>query len=73
MLIFIYKSDYCLCNLKEKAEQKAPKRPKSAFILFCETLDRGDALRQDFLRGAAAKWKQIAEQDKKVIKPRIIF
>ncbi|RNA38568.1 transcription factor mitochondrial [Brachionus plicatilis] len=49
---------------KEKIKQNAPKRPKGAFILYCDSLDRGDAHVKDFLRGAAAKWKQMAEQDR---------
>ncbi|CAF0811465.1 unnamed protein product [Brachionus calyciflorus] len=51
---------------KEKNKLNAPKRPKGAFFLYCDTLDKGDAPIQQFTRGASEKWKLLAQQDKDV-------
>ncbi|CAF0812106.1 unnamed protein product [Didymodactylos carnosus] len=40
------------------------KRPRSAFSLYLHTLERGDADLGSFTKGAAQKWRQMAEQDK---------
>lgn len=50
---------------KERRLLKEPKRPVNAFSLYLETLDRGEASATEFIKGAASKWRQIAEDDKK--------
>lgn len=49
---------------REKALLKRPKKPQSAFFLYTQTLDRGEAPVTQFVKGASQKWKALPTQDK---------
>jgi hypothetical protein len=51
---------------RERVKFNKPKLPTTAFSLYLQRLDRGDAGVVDFMRGAALKWNALAVQDKEV-------
>lgn len=56
-----------LSKMRTKRQQnklKKPKRPPSGFILYAQSLDRGEANMTEFTKGAAFKWKSLAQEDK---------
>jgi len=51
-------------RIKKSIQQLPTKRPRSAYIHFLSTLDRGEADLRDFMKGAAQRWSQMTVEDK---------
>jgi len=49
----------------KKSLQQLPTKPRSAYVHFLSTLDRGEADPREFMKGAAQRWSQITVEDKK--------
>ncbi|CAF1374703.1 unnamed protein product [Rotaria sordida] len=51
-------------RVKKSIQQLPTKKPRTAFIHFLSTLDRGNADLRDFMKGAAQRWSQMSTEEK---------
>ncbi|CAF4085158.1 unnamed protein product [Rotaria sp. Silwood2] len=51
-------------RVKKSIQQLPTKKPRTAFVHFMSSLDRGNADLGDFMKGVAQRWSQMTVQDK---------